>query len=995
MVIKRILYSACGICRLIFLLITCSLFCSSPISAQEPVFKHYSVAEGLASTTVYSSIQDHQGYLWFATESGVSRFNGRTFDHFSVDDGIADSEIFRLFEDRNGRIWFLSFNGKLSFYKDGVFYNETNTEFLERSFCGFSLLEIREDSVGRLWITTNGNVLLKIEHNKITKYRFPLNTTRGSRPLVIQTASGIPHFIFNDRVYKYDEKANQFFSIGTSAVSFLYQCPTHSETTDRFEITRQGILMNYGPEQKIIIPNAEGSSVLYYSTCYFESDSMLWVGTHESGVKLYSLHGDSVKLMSSYLEDRQISDIEKDTEGNLWFCTKDEGVYMMPMPGNSVRIYGAGNTFPTGNIYAVFIDKWQRIWAGSDRGFLTCIDKSKNKISQFRLAAKGKNNYRVTDIDQDHQGNIWVSTSYNTHVIDTNGRVTEAFFYNKPNDGPRAGKSISIGSDGTVYVAFYAGVVRYNASLPGFEYLPNLNHPVRTFHIHSRKMGMMISNINGLCRYTNDSLVPLYTNDERLSNRIAGIESLNDSTLVIATHGRGILVYQNDTIIQVMDKESGLPTNDCQATFVSGNELWVVTGKGILRCIYVNQRLVLVPFNLPSTLLSIADIRSVATSGSYLYIGTSTGLYEVDLKFHQEPAQLLNVLITGFEINNSPVQTGPEQELRYFQNNIGFNFESISFSNPDKITYKYRITEAKDAWRTTRSNRVQFTLLPPGQYTFEVRAGIVGSDWGPVSRQAFVIKPQFWKQTWFYVLEILLGIGAVSLPFYIYYRRKIAQRWSQLDKQMAVNKERQRISHDLHDDLGSSLTSILMNTEIIRSKMNRSLSYNKELNDIHRFANDANEKMSDIIWAISAYNDNLSSLCSYILEFISEFEEQTGISCVRKVEEVNKEISLRPEARKNLFLFVKEAFHNIQKHSGANQAEFRFFLTDRILNISIMDDGKGIDFSNIRDSSVGLAGMKKRIVDIQGKLELFSSPGKGTELVVRYQLDAVRSVSPE
>src|SRR5688572_15244588 len=110
-----------GISFYVFFLL---LLAGYPVLGQQPAFRHYSVVSGLNSPTVYACLQDDKGYMWFATESGVNRYNGRYFESFSIDNGLADSENFRIYQDRFKRIWFLSFNGRLSYYLNGRFYNE-------------------------------------------------------------------------------------------------------------------------------------------------------------------------------------------------------------------------------------------------------------------------------------------------------------------------------------------------------------------------------------------------------------------------------------------------------------------------------------------------------------------------------------------------------------------------------------------------------------------------------------------------------------------------------------------------------------------------------------------------------------------------------------------------------------------------------------------------------------------------------------------------------
>ena len=116
--------AGCGIVLLTF-------FTPLLAAGQQPLYRHYDVEHGLASSSVYSAFQDSQGYLWFTTEAGVSRYDGYRFTTYTMEDGLADNEVFSMFEDSQHRFWFLSFNGKVSYLHKGKFYNSRNSPSLK------------------------------------------------------------------------------------------------------------------------------------------------------------------------------------------------------------------------------------------------------------------------------------------------------------------------------------------------------------------------------------------------------------------------------------------------------------------------------------------------------------------------------------------------------------------------------------------------------------------------------------------------------------------------------------------------------------------------------------------------------------------------------------------------------------------------------------------------------------------------------------------------
>src|SRR5690349_19529228 len=129
-----------------------------PVCAQHTL-KNYTTTNGLPSNTVYCAISDSKGYLWFSTEQGVARYDGSNFRVFTVDDGLTDNEVFRIFEDSKGRIWFLTYNGKLCFYQNGKFKNETNCAFLKSFKSAGLFTQVLEDKSHTIWFLRQGGTV--------------------------------------------------------------------------------------------------------------------------------------------------------------------------------------------------------------------------------------------------------------------------------------------------------------------------------------------------------------------------------------------------------------------------------------------------------------------------------------------------------------------------------------------------------------------------------------------------------------------------------------------------------------------------------------------------------------------------------------------------------------------------------------------------------------------------------------------------------------------
>ncbi len=175
----------------------------------------------------------------------------------------------------------------------------------------------------------------------------------------------------------------------------------------------------------------------------------------------------------------------------------------------------------------------------------------------------------------------------------------------------------------------------------------------------------------------------------------------------------------------------------------------------------------------------------------------------------------------------------------------------------------------------------------------------------------------------------------------------------------AQQEERNRISADMHDDLGSGMTAIRLYSELAKKKIN--VAEVPEVDKISSFANELLNKMNAIIWTMSSSNDSLGNLIAYIRSYTLEYFENTGIDCRFTIPDQIPQVEVTGEKRRNIFLTVKETLNNILKHSGAAKVHIEFRIDENGLLLMIHDNGKGIDLHNVREFGNGLKNMKKRM----------------------------------
>jgi signal transduction histidine kinase len=206
---------------------------------------------------------------------------------------------------------------------------------------------------------------------------------------------------------------------------------------------------------------------------------------------------------------------------------------------------------------------------------------------------------------------------------------------------------------------------------------------------------------------------------------------------------------------------------------------------------------------------------------------------------------------------------------------------------------------------------------------------------------------------------------------------KLDAEKKEFETQLAVIKaqqaERNRISADMHDDLGAGMTTIRLYSELAKTKL-----INNPIPEIEKISSSANEllgKMNAIIWSMSSSNDSLGNMIAYIRSYALEYFEDTGINCKIDIPQKLPNIEVVGEIRRNVFLVVKEALNNILKHAKATEVSIKLVRVEDGLTLYIHDNGKGIDLDKLRQFGNGLKNMKKRMADIAVEFSIENNNG--------------------
>jgi len=335
--------------------------------------------------------------------------------------------------------------------------------------------------------------------------------------------------------------------------------------------------------------------------------------------------------------------------------------------------------------------------------------------------------------------------------------------------------------------------------------------------------------------------------------------------------------------------------------------------------------------------------------------------------------------ITSFKIFNSelPLDSLLKKETIELSNQQ--NSFSIGFTLNDtpQTIYFYQLEGADKNWiKASTASVINYTLLSPGNYKFKIKCEnkAAGMNREYIALSININLP-FWLNGWFIILCFLVFVGI------IYYFHSLS-----IKRLMVVELVRQKVSRDLHDDIGSTLSTINILSMMAKSKLEedptKALEYINKISDNSSRMMDA---MDDIVWSINPVNDNMQKIMARMRSFATEVLEPKDVELHFHFDEALKEIHLNMEARRDLFLLFKEAVNNAAKYSNATKVEIGMHLRNKMLLLEVKDNGIGFNVDEA-DSGNGLNNMQKRAEKLKSNYSIDSEPGKGTMVMLEMQI---------
>jgi signal transduction histidine kinase len=323
---------------------------------------------------------------------------------------------------------------------------------------------------------------------------------------------------------------------------------------------------------------------------------------------------------------------------------------------------------------------------------------------------------------------------------------------------------------------------------------------------------------------------------------------------------------------------------------------------------------------------------------------------------------------------------------------LEIHYTGLSLVASEKAQFRIRLAGLEeDAWRDAGTSRMAvYEAVPPGRYRFQVMAANADGIWNRTGVALdLLVRPHFWETKAFRISISLAAVIAAASIGWVIARERMKRRMIAIELRHAREAERARIARDLHDDLGASLTEISMLAQVTAEEAHAAPT-RAPLEDIASRAQALVGALDEIVWAVNPRHDTLASLADYLSATTADFVAAAGCSLRIDVPRDLPAWEVDAERRHTLLLAVREALHNVVKHSGASEVSLKFEIMPHGVRIDITDNGRGFDPSTARQGD-GLGNLCDRLAAVGGHCTIHSVPRSGTRVRFHLPLAAASS----
>ena len=951
--------------------------------AQQYPFVHYTPKEGLISNMIKGIYQDSKGRLYFTSNHGLSIYDGSRFTNYSSKNGLNFDIVNYIMEMGEDSIWVVTNSIKINCLVKG------KMKTLAIKDMNIIINNLCKDEKGDLYATSEQGLYI-FEKDHFTKLPFTDTSGRdinfhlsyffsmGDYLLIQRDNALLPGeknflYLYNKITKKTTAEHSWIFTVNEAPDKRLWvSTEKNIMALDRSELQKGKIVLNELPDKFAELKNLKKYFAL------FDRDNNCWLGNQSDILIKASPDGVITSFTpKSGLSMFYINQVLLDREGVTWIATNNAGVNKLVHSNFSLLERPYYVTPPFGDIYySKNKDQW--LLYSNASGSLVIIKN--NEPHNYKIESPEE----VDRIVETPFGIFATGPRYIYRLGLKNNTVLNKIIFTDSTDNffssPLVDKNGNLIVPGKYNVtALINGKIIYQTKLNYFA----------DYAVSDTKGNIWIATrANDLYMYETRPNDPQNYLDQKLyfSKEIQGISPRSiiidkNNNIWIGTRNHGIHVFYlaNGKLLKKFSITAAAGLSDdftyhlaCDAD----NNIWASSPLGLDKINVKNG--VPVVENLTRQNNIYQSVFKIVIDNNNTAWGTvSNGLIKVIPEKERMIDYSPTLLISMTKAGKDTIQVNDKASLSYKQNNLTFYFAATSFLDEKQVMYSYRLLGgSNNQWSEPSNNSVvSFIDLRPGDYNLEIKARFPAARYPEQTiRYRFSISPAWWQTWWFRSVVSLVIVGLLILGFRFYYRRKLEKKMALLEKQQAIEKERTRIATDMHDDLGAGLSRIKFLSETIGIKKQQQQPIEEDVNKIRQYSHEMIDKMGEIVWALNEKNDSLSDLLSYTRAYAMEYLSQNGIGCKTEMPNSFPSVFVSGEFRRNVFLTIKEALHNVVKHSQATEVKLLVSVNHH-LSIQLKDNGTGIDKNNIRLFSNGLSNMESRIKEMGGKFEITNKQG--------------------
>lgn len=1020
---------------LVLLLLTLSA-AARPAFGQRLAVRTYTTADGLAGDDVRAILQDARGFLWIATSTGLSRFDGGEFRTYGPADGLPHPAVNALLQDRRGALW-IGTSGGLARIRPGARRFETVPLGDLR---GAPVRLLHQDRAGRIWVGAGTRLMALAQDGDTPSVRdvpieLPTAPPRGAMweiESITEDADGclwigttwgliqrhrdgratlwrVRPMPKDDRIYHLSIDGGNRLWITHWGLSHrpgvnwgVYVLDLAGAETGRNEPLHEiAGAIRLGDADRVVAPGSVayataggplGDARLH--SVFPSRDGGLWFATENGLVRL-----DAAGIRRYGADSGlgfPIRVVAEDRDGNLWLGGRGSGLSRLELGG--FVTYTAREGLDARRVMAIVEDRAGRLCVEGETadGARWFGSLAENRFEPFVPRATGGLLYWgwgwQHTLVQDRAGEWWLATGsglFRYPAADSCQAL--ATLQPKAVYGVEHGLSgedifrIFEDSRGDLWIAVFGdpGMFRWRRSLDTFEPLPDIGLRTATAFAEDRDGGVWMGFYRG-------GLLRFHRGQWRWFDARHGVPEGFVEDLHVDRSGRlwiaadpGGLARADDPTAEIprferASSDDRLGRGAVLSIAEDGwGQIYAADGRGLARFDPGLTRIR--RYSTADGLASNSILVSYRDHHGSLWFGTEQGLSRLQPRLQAPPAPP-PVFIGGLRIGGLPqlVSQLGDRAIGNFMleprlGRVEIEYGAASLVPGEPLGYQTRLEGEDEDWSAPSSNRsMLYARLAPGEYRFLVRAVSADLRQGAPAEVAFTVLPPIWRRAWFLALAAMLVASAVTLV----YRARVSRL-------LALERVRTRIATDLHDDLGARLSRISILAEVATRDIDRDPRLARQLlESVGETARGLIEASADIAWSIDPRHEDLRSLVTRIRRFASDMLDGRGIRWTFDAPADGGRLQLSPEHRRHVLLVFQEAINNVARHAGASNATLSLSVRDRRLEAEILDDGTGFAArgGDTPRPGSGLVNMEARARALKGTLRIDSALGRGTRI---------------